>query len=232
MKVFLSHSTKDKQFVQALAAELEAEKIEHWLCEVDIDFGQNFVAEIEKGLREADLTILFWSPDAAHSDWTLIEWTSVLAREISEARTRLGVVLLGDYALPELLRVKHWIDARTDPEKALQEIVAWIKRLRGMRRLVETIGAGVFLPDPPHRLEEALVLLKKQEALCLQLGNRSGLGYCYSNWALLAREQRDRNTEHEKLAASLVIFTDLKMPRECDEVRAELEKTTAVDGDT
>jgi hypothetical protein len=34
MKVFLSHSTKDKQFVQTLAAELEAEKIEPWLCEV------------------------------------------------------------------------------------------------------------------------------------------------------------------------------------------------------
>jgi hypothetical protein len=33
MKVFLSHSTKDKQFVQTLAAELKAEKIEPWLCE-------------------------------------------------------------------------------------------------------------------------------------------------------------------------------------------------------
>ena len=41
------------------------------------------------------------------------------------------------------------------------------------------------------RLEEALALLKKQEALCLQLGNRSRLGYCYCNWGLLAREQHD-----------------------------------------
>jgi hypothetical protein len=32
MKVFLSHSTKDKRFVQTLAAEFEAEKIEPWLC--------------------------------------------------------------------------------------------------------------------------------------------------------------------------------------------------------
>ena len=69
MKVFLSHSTKDKQFVQTLAAELEAEKIEPWLSEVDIELGDNFVAEIEKGLREADLTVLFWSPEAARSDW-------------------------------------------------------------------------------------------------------------------------------------------------------------------
>jgi hypothetical protein len=150
MKVFLSHSTKDKQFVQTLAAELEAQKIEPWLCEVDIEFGQNFVAKIEEGLRDADLTVLFWSPEAARSDWTRLEWTSVTAREISESRTRLGVVLLRDCAVPEVLRVKHWIDARTDLEKGRLEIVAWIKRLRDMRRLAEKRAPGVFLPDPPH----------------------------------------------------------------------------------
>jgi hypothetical protein len=104
MKVFLSHSTKDKEFVQALAAELEVEKIEPWLWEVDIEFGDNFVAKIEKRLRDADLTILFWSPEAARSDWTELEWTSMTAREISESRTRLDIVLLRDCTVPELLR--------------------------------------------------------------------------------------------------------------------------------
>jgi tetratricopeptide (TPR) repeat protein len=150
MKVFLSHSTKDKQFVQTLADELDAEKIEPWLCEVDVEFGANFVAKIEEGLREADLTVLFWSPEAARSGWTRMEWTSVTAREISESRTRLGVVLLRDCPVPELLRVKHRIDARTDPEKGRLETVTWIKRLCDMRRLAETTAPGVFLPDPPH----------------------------------------------------------------------------------
>jgi len=99
MKVFLSHSTKDKQFVQALTTELKAGKIETWTCEVDVEFGDNFVAKIEEGLRDADLTILFWSPEAARSDWTRLEWTSVTALEISESRTRLGVVLLRDCAV-------------------------------------------------------------------------------------------------------------------------------------
>ena len=62
-----------------------------------------------------------------------------------------------------------------------------------------------------------------------KLDNRSGLAYCYWHWGLLAREQRDRNTEREKLAASLDIFTELNMPRERDEVRVELEKTAAAD---
>jgi hypothetical protein len=52
-------------------------------------------------------------------------------------------------------------------------------------------------------LEEALELHKKKEALCIEVGNRSSLAYCYWNWGLLAREQRDRNTEREKLTAAL-----------------------------
>jgi hypothetical protein len=68
-------------------------------------------------------------------------------------------------------------------------------------------------------LEEAMALLEKAEALCLELGNRSGLAYCYWNWGLLARKQRDRKTEREKLAAALDIFSELNMPRERDAVR-------------
>jgi hypothetical protein len=61
------------------------------------------------------------------------------------------------------------------------------------------------------RLEEAFELHKKQEALSLELGNRSTWSYCYWNWGLLTREQRDRKAEREKLVAALVIFTDLKI---------------------
>jgi tetratricopeptide (TPR) repeat protein len=82
------------------------------------------------------------------------------------------------------------------------------------------------------RPEEAFELHKKKEALCLELGNRRSLAYCYRQWGLLAREQRDRKTEREKLAAAFGIFTELNMPRERDEVRAELEKTSAADAAT
>src|SRR5271165_1044608 len=150
MKVFLSHSTKDKQFVQTFADALKAEDIEPWICEIDIELGDNFVAKIEEGLRDADLAVLFWSPEAARSDWTQLEWTSVTAREISESRTRLGIVLVRDCEVPELLRVKHRIDARTDPEKGRLETVTWIKRLRDMRRVAEKRAPGVFLPPPPQ----------------------------------------------------------------------------------
>jgi hypothetical protein len=57
------------------------------------------------------------------------------------------------------------------------------------------------------RLKEAMALLKKQEALSLELGSRSGLAYCYWSLGLVAREQHDRDTEREKLTAAFDIFT-------------------------
>jgi hypothetical protein len=171
MKVFLSHSTKDKEFVQALVAELEAENIQSWICEVDVEFGGNFVAKMEEGLRDADLVVLFWSPEAARSAWTQLEWTSVI-HETAESRTRLGVVLLRDCPIPELLRVKHQIDARQDPNNGLRETVAWIKRLRDMRRVAETRTFGAFLPRPPHDfVGRAQVLEMLYVALAEEVGS-------------------------------------------------------------
>ena len=95
-----------------------------------------------------------------------------------------------------------------------------------------TYGNQALILQDWGRLEEAFELLKKQEALCLELGNKDGLGYCYWSWGLLAREQLDRKTEREKLAAALDIFSELNMPRERDEVQAELEKTIEADKGT
>src|SRR5262249_11580193 len=125
MKVFLSHSTKDKDFVQRLAAALKSAALEPWLCEVDIDKSQNFVAEIDAGLAQCDIALLIWSPDAAASMWTKEEWTSILARQVAEQRIRLGIVLLRDCSLPELLRTKNYIDARADQDTGIRETVQW-----------------------------------------------------------------------------------------------------------
>jgi hypothetical protein len=59
MKVFPSHSIKDRKFVEKLASEIHTVDIEPWLCETGVSFGDDFVAQIEQGLQEADLLVLF-----------------------------------------------------------------------------------------------------------------------------------------------------------------------------
>jgi len=167
MKLFLSHSTTDKEFVETLAAELRANGIDPWLCEVDVGHGDNFVAEIEAGLKGSDLALLVLSPEAVRSPWTREEWTAVRAREVTDSRMRLGVLLLRDCEIPELLRTKHRFDARMDPERAVRDAVAWAVRLRDQRKLAESKAPRFFLGYEPkdfvgrtrylERLQAALV---------------------------------------------------------------------------
>ncbi len=167
MKLFLSHSTKDADFVGRLAHALRANSVEPWLCEVDVQHGDNFVAEIEKGLQASDLALLVLSPEAVDSRWTRVEWTSLLHREVEELRIRLGVLLLRKCEIPELLRTKHRFDGRADPERAIREVVDWAVRLRDQRKLAQSSSRRSFLGYEPQdfvgrerylaRLQTALV---------------------------------------------------------------------------
>lgn len=76
------------------------------------------------------------------------------------------------------------------------------------------------------RLEEALALHKREEEICLALGYKRGLGFCYYNWGPVERALNHPQAEREKLTAAFGIFEDLKMPRERDAVKAELDRTT------
>ena len=153
MKVFLSHSTKDADFAKQLSAAIIGAGSESWLCEVDVGKYENFVGKIEEGLKWCDVALLIWSPDAAASKWTEEEWTSVLARQVSEQRTRLGIVMLRDEPLPELLRTKNYIDARRDQQEALRQTVAWLEQRETVKRFLglpeyrpqDFVGRGPYL---------------------------------------------------------------------------------------
>src|SRR5271165_1043378 len=148
MNVFLSHSTKDGDFVQRLATALESRGFTPWLCEVDIETGANFVAKINQGLAQSDLALLIWSQHAANSAWTLEEWTAALARQVEENRIRLGIVLLRDcpMPLPPLLRTKNYLDARWDEAGGIRETLEWLKGRQRVQRL-SGLRAPVYLPD-------------------------------------------------------------------------------------
>src|SRR5271166_4889713 len=149
MKVFLSHSTRDKDFVEKLAAAMTAGGFEPWLCEVDIEKGANFVSKINEGLGRSDVALLVWSPDAAKSAWTEQEWTSLLAQQVEEHKIRLAIVMLREHPLPPLLRTSNWIEARSNPEAGIRDAVEWLKRRHSAQRL-SGLKAPVYLEGYPQ----------------------------------------------------------------------------------
>jgi tetratricopeptide (TPR) repeat protein len=95
----------------------------------------------------------------------------VLARQVAESRTRLGVLLLRDCDVPELLRTKHRFDGRMDPERAVRDVVAWAVRMRDQRKLAESKAPRSFLAyEPKDFVGRERYLKRLQAALVEQPG--------------------------------------------------------------
>jgi hypothetical protein len=61
-------------------------------------------------------------------------------------------------------------------------------------------------------LEIALRILQQEEALCLELGNRNSLAYCYWYGAFSRAHSVIGRQSKEKLSAALDIFTTCLFP--------------------
>src|SRR5271165_4235192 len=171
MNVFLSHSTKDGDFVEKLAIALGDAGFTPWRCEVDIDKGENFVARINEGLAQSDVALLVWSPDAAKSAWTEQEWTTLLAQQVEERKIRLAIILLREHPRPTLLRTSNYIDARWDPAGAIRETLEWLKGRQRVQRL-SGLRAPVYLPDyrPQDFVGRSAYLERLQDTLTAEPG--------------------------------------------------------------
>jgi len=71
--VFLSHSSKDKEVVRAVAERLKADGLRVWLDDWEIRPGDSIPAKIEEGLEHSRVLVLCMSANAFGSDWAQLE---------------------------------------------------------------------------------------------------------------------------------------------------------------
>jgi WD40 repeat protein len=71
--VFLSHSTKDKPVVRAIAERLRGDGLRVWFDEWELKPGDSIPAKIEGGLEHSRVLVLCMSANAFGSDWAALE---------------------------------------------------------------------------------------------------------------------------------------------------------------
>ena len=71
--VFLSHSSKNKPVVRAIATRLRADGLRVWFDEWSIKPGDNIPAKIEEGLGRSRVLVLCMWANAFGSDWAQLE---------------------------------------------------------------------------------------------------------------------------------------------------------------
>jgi hypothetical protein len=110
MKIFLSHTSADKEFVRRLADDLIAAGHTPWLDEWEIRVGECIVTKVQDGLASSDYVAVVLSPEAMASGWVEKEWQSAYWDEIQKKKVVVLPILWRDCEKPALLKTKRHAD--------------------------------------------------------------------------------------------------------------------------
>jgi hypothetical protein len=125
-KIFLSHSSKDKDFVRRLATDLAEMGHTPWRDEEQIKAGDSIVRAIDEAVRSADYVVIVLSSNSVQSSWFATEWEAKLWQEINQRRTMVIPALIDDCEIPALLKPKRYADFRKSYGKGLVELMGGI----------------------------------------------------------------------------------------------------------
>jgi len=134
MKVFISHSHKDKEFVTPLRYSLNQLGIETWVDDFNLQSGDNIIAKIEKGLSEATHLIVVLSSSYVESKWTRTELNSFLSDKGFRLERRIIPILIEQCEIPILLSDIMYYDFTKDRDytrliKELQRVFGQDKKV-------------------------------------------------------------------------------------------------------
>src|SRR3954462_11498601 len=97
--VFLSHSSKDKDAVRAVAERLRADGLRVWLDDWELKPGDSVPSKIDDGLEQSRVLLFFMSANAFGSDWSRLESYTYLFRDPLNKDRRLIPLRLNDTPL-------------------------------------------------------------------------------------------------------------------------------------
>ena len=93
-RVFLSHSSKDKDFVRELYRRLTRDGVSCFFDAESIGWGENWVRALERAIDECEQTVFVLSPDFCNSEWVEVERTSSMADDGRHLKRKVRPLML------------------------------------------------------------------------------------------------------------------------------------------
>jgi TIR domain len=109
-KIFLSHSSDDKDFVEHLADSLEQRGVPVWYSGWEIRVGDSIVEKIDEALAQMAGLIVVLSHASVHSRWVREDLSAGLVRHLAEGEVGIFPVRVDDCEIPPLLRHRRYAD--------------------------------------------------------------------------------------------------------------------------
>jgi len=126
-KVFLCHSSSDKDIVRKLSSDLERNGIQTWLDENEIKVGDSLIDKIEAALKTVDKAIVVISKTSIEKPWVRREIIALFNLEIDKRENLiLPIILEKDVEIPLFIRDKRYADFSKDYYIGLKDLLSSI----------------------------------------------------------------------------------------------------------
>lgn len=163
--VFVSHSTRDRDFVKRLAADVAAAGFEPFFDQL-LDAGESWAESLADAIGQARRIVIVLSPDSVLSEWIAKETTIALWRE-SVDKTPVIPVLYRPCRIPELLAGKVYADFTGNYQTGLAALL----RALGDTRTPGSLPIPGEATVPPTQDELARLRIELAEAVALFKSN-------------------------------------------------------------
>ncbi len=132
---FVSHSSKDKAFVEDLAGLFSAAGLDMWVDVEDIADGATWAKAIQQGVEDCNTMIVVWSANARASEW--VERETLLALRLNKP---VFIAQIDDTPLPIYLINRQATDFRQRQAQATQRLI------RAVKKAIDSANAAVTKP--------------------------------------------------------------------------------------
>ncbi len=123
-KVFISHASTDKPFVDKLVADLAINEVPVWYDKLDLRLGESIPGAINDGLAESKYFAIVLSKASISSVWVREELNAALMKQVAKGGTFILPLLLEDCEVPPLLAHRRFADFRSSYQAALAELLS------------------------------------------------------------------------------------------------------------
>lgn len=154
--VFLSHSSRDKAVVRALAERLRGDGLEVWFDEWVLKPGDAIPAKIEDGLEHSRVLVLCMSANAFGSDWAQLEAGTFRFRDPLNQERRFVPLRLDGAPIKGSLAQFLYIN--WGPEAREQEYAKLLEACRNPANWPQVTVSGNTLPVKKHEVLQANLL--------------------------------------------------------------------------
>ena len=149
MKVFISHSSRDKKFIRTLKDGLIENSIETWVDEDQIDYGDSLISKLENGLDESSHLVIVLSPASTESEWVKFELKKALQNTRTGLTNKIIPIKYRDCKIPTELEDIIYADLSNEvvlPEGDRVKFISdgydsfFLKLVRAIRNTSKTIS--------------------------------------------------------------------------------------------